>query len=86
MESKKSVLIFNKAPTKNIIKKEDVNNWVKKSIKKAKNKNISGKKLTPFLISEINKESNNRTLKTNISLIINNAELAGRLSKEYFLI
>ena len=50
----------------------------------AKKHNISGKELTPFLISEINKESNNLTLKANVSLIINNADLAGKLSKEYY--
>ncbi len=80
----KSVLIFNKIPKKNALKKEDIDNWIMKSIKKAKKKNISGKELTPFLIKEVNKESNNLTLKANISLIISNANLAGKLSKEFF--
>ena len=49
----------------------------------AKINKINGKELTPFLINEINKESNNQTLKANVSLIICNADLAGKLSKEY---
>ena len=80
----KSVLIFNKVPKDKALKKENIDNWIKTSINKAKVNNISGKELTPFLINEVNKESNNLTLKTNVSLIISNAELAGKLSKEYF--
>ena len=71
-------------PRKYELKKDDVNIWIKKSIKKANDQNIKGKNITPFLIKEINKESNNLTLKANTSLIINNALLAGRLSKEYY--
>tara|TARA_Y100000590_G_scaffold465259_1_gene637040 strand:+ start:432 stop:1343 length:912 start_codon:yes stop_codon:yes gene_type:complete len=80
----KSILIFNKVPKKYELKKDDVNIWIKKSIKRANDKNIKGKNITPFLIKEINKESNNLTLKANTSLIINNALLAGKLSKEYY--
>ena len=80
----KSVLIFNKVPEDKALKKENVDNWIKTSINKAKINKINGKELTPFLINEINKESNNQTLKANVSLIICNADLAGKLSKEYF--
>ena len=83
MNYKKSVLVFNKIPKENALKKENVDSWIIESIKKAKKQNISGKELTPFLIKEINKISNNETLRANISLIINNADLAGKLSKEY---
>ena len=57
---------------------------IKNSIKKSKNQKITGKDLTPFLIKEINNKSYNETLKANTSLIINNAELAGKISKEYY--
>ena len=43
-----------------------------------------GKKLTPFLIDEINTLSNNKTLKTNMDLIINNALIAGKIAADYF--
>ena len=84
IKNNKSVLIFNKVPKDYALKKEKIDNWIKTSTEKAKTNNISGKELTPFLISEINKESNNLTLKANVSLIINNADLAGKLSKEYY--
>ena len=84
MKNNKSILIFNKVPNDCALKKEKVNYWIKTSFEKAKKNNVNGKELTPFLINEINKESNNLTLKANISLIINNADLAGKLSKEYY--
>ena len=86
MKSKKSVLIFNKVPDNDALNKDNIDVWIKNSMKKAHVKKIKGKELTPFLINEINNESNNLTLKTNTSLIINNAYLAGKLSKEYYSI
>tara|TARA_Y100000590_G_C15726445_1_gene1015414 strand:- start:1612 stop:2523 length:912 start_codon:yes stop_codon:yes gene_type:complete len=83
--SRKSVLIFNKVPSKYALNKKDVDDWIKISIKKANKQNITGKELTPFLINEINKKSKNKSLKANKALIIKNAEIAGRLSKEYYL-
>ena len=78
-----SVLIFNKVPKKNSIEKSLVENWIIQSIEKAKKNLIRGKDLTPFLISEINKLSKNKTLEANTALIINNALLAGKISKKF---
>ncbi len=78
-----SVLIFNKVPKKNSIKKNLIENWINKSIKKAISNNIKGKDLTPFLIAEINALSKNKTLEANTALIINNALLAGKISKKF---
>ena len=78
-----SVLIFNKVPKKNSIEKNLVENWINQSIEKAKKNLVRGKNLTPFLISEINKLSKNKTLEANTALIINNALLAGKISKKF---
>ena len=78
-----SVLIFNKIPEKYSIEKNLIENWINKSIEKAKLNHIRGKDLTPFLISEINKLSKNKTLEANTALIINNALLAGKISKKF---
>lgn len=79
-----SVLIFNPAPKDKSIEKKLIDNWINISINKANKKSITGKELTPFLISEINLLSKNETLKTNMALIINNALLAGELAAGYF--
>ena len=60
-----------------------IENWINKSIEKAKLNHIRGKDLTPFLIKEINALSKNKTLEANTALIINNALLAGKLSKKF---
>jgi len=78
-----SVLIFNKVPKKNSIEKNLIENWINMSIEKAKLKHIRGKDLTPFLITEINALSKNKTLEANTALIINNALLAGKISKKF---
>ena len=78
-----SVLIFNKVPKKHSIKKNLIENWINQSIEKAKLNLIRGKDLTPFLISEINSLSKNKTLEANTSLIINNASLAGKISTKF---
>ena len=78
-----SVLIFNKVPKKYSIEKNLIENWINKSIKKAILNQIRGKDLTPFLIAEINALSKNKTLEANTALIINNALLAGKISKKF---
>ena len=78
-----SVLIFNKVPKKYSIEKNLIENWINKSIEKAKLNQIRGKDLTPFLISEINALSKNKPLEANTALIINNALLAGKISNKF---
>lgn len=79
-----SVLIFNPVPKEKAIPKKLIDGWIKLSIKKADINFISGKELTPFLINEMNILSNNKTLKTNMELIINNALIAGKIAVKYF--
>ena len=84
LNHKKSILIFNKVPEINAISKEKINEWIERALLKAEQNKINGKALTPFLIKEINNFSNNKTLKANVSLIINNADLAGKIAKNFY--
>ena len=84
LKHKKSILILNKIPNENALSKEKVSKWIDKAIIKAEKKKISGKELTPFLIKEINESSDNQTLNANVSLIINNADLAGKIAKDFY--
>ena len=79
-----SVLIFNPVPKNKSIDEELIQKWIEISINKAKINTIKGKDLTPFLIKEINSLSENKTLETNIELIINNAALAGNLAYNFY--
>ena len=84
LKHNKSILIFNKVPEINAISKEQINEWISRALVRAEKNKISGKTLTPFLIKEINNFSNNKTLKANVSLIINNADLAGKIAKNFY--
>ncbi len=81
-----SVIIFNKVPKEKAIDKNLIQNWIELSIDKAKKINITGKDLTPYLISEINSLSQNKSLEANTALIVNNALLAGKIAKKFSLI
>ena len=83
IEQNNSVLIFNTVPKDKSIDKNKVNSWINSSIKKAKLNKVYGKDLTPFLIKEINILSQNKSLKANIALIIDNARLAGKLAANF---
>ena len=84
LKQKKSILIFNKVPNENALSKEKVSKWINMAIIKAEKNKIVGKELTPFLIKKINESSNNQTLNANMSLIINNADLAGKIAKDFY--
>ena len=85
-EHQSSVLIFNKVPKEKAIDKNIIQNWIELSIDKAKQLNVTGKDVTPFLISEINSLSKNKSLEANSALIINNALLAGKIAKKFSLV
>ena len=80
----KSILIFNKVPNENAISKDKINQWINKAIITAEKNKIIGKALTPFLIKKINEYSDNQTLLANVSLIISNANLAGKIAKVFY--
>jgi len=86
LKHKSSVLIFNKVPKEKALDKKLIENWINLSIHKANSANITGKDLTPYLISEINSLSKNKSLEANTALIINNALLAGKIAKKFSLI
>ena len=73
-----------KVPLEKALNKNDVDKWINNATIKADRNNISGKELTPFLIKEINEQSKNETLNANVSLIINNANLAGKIAKSFY--
>jgi len=85
-QHKSSVLIFNKVPKDKAIDKNLIQNWIELSIDRAKELDIAGKDLTPFLISEINSLSQNKSLDANTALIVNNALLAGKIAKNFSLV
>ncbi len=77
-----SILVVNPIP-REIILREEIEKVIQEAIKEAEEKNITGKALTPFLLSKINEKTGGRAVDANLLLLENNAKLAGMLASAY---
>ena len=77
-----SILIYNPVPKKFSVNNNKIENWIKICLKKAYKNKITGKDLTPYLLKEISLLSKGSTQKANVSLILNNAKVAGKIAKK----
>ena len=73
-------MITNPVPNKDEISHEIMAPIIENALNYAKKDKISGKALTPFLLTKIFELSDGKSLETNISLIKNNAKVAAKLS------
>lgn len=56
---------------------------VEQAVNEAQEKMISGKEVTPFLLSRVKELSGGESLESNIALVTNNAKLAARIAVAY---
>ena len=77
-----STLVVNPVPKKDEIPVNEIEKITYGAIKYAREKEIKGKALTPFLLKEIVKKTGGRSLETNKALAINNVNLGIQISKE----
>ena len=82
MNLKGGVLISNPIPDKYSIDNEYINKYIDKAIKEAKDNNIKGKDLTPFLLKAITDATKGESLEANIALVYNNALVGTLIAKE----
>jgi pseudouridine-5'-phosphate glycosidase len=76
------MLIANPIPEKFEIPFVEMQEYIDRALKKAKENNITGREFTPFLLSEIVKITKGRSLQTNIKLVENNVRLACEIARE----
>ncbi len=74
------VLIANPPPKEVEMSIDRVERLVESAIEKSVTRGIVGKKLTPFLLEEINKETGGKSVETNVALALNNIQLGARLA------
>ena len=60
-----------------------INKAIEHSLQEAESQKISGKDLTPFLLSRIEQLTDGLSLEANIQLVLNNAKLAAKLACSY---
>lgn len=76
---KGGVLVANPIPLKDSIDYDELQKLIEVALEAAKEKGINGKALTPYLLSRLARISDGETLRANISLLINNAALGGKI-------
>lgn len=76
-----AVVVANPIPEAFEIPKEIADQWINKALEESKEKGVTGKKVTPFLLSRIAELSNGKALKANIALVKNNARVAAEIAK-----
>jgi len=75
-------LIANPVPHADEIPQSKIDPIIAQAIQEAEDQKISAKAVTPFLLGRIFELTQGRSLKTNISLVLNNARLAAEIAKE----
>lgn len=76
-------LVVNPIEEKYQLKKEFIDTIIHETLLLAKEKDISGKKITPFLLKEISNRTEGRSLESNIKLVYNNAKIGAKIAKTY---
>ena len=79
---KNGILIANPISKKYEIPFKEMEKTILNAIQTADKKGISGKEVTPFLLSKIVELTKGRSLQTNIKLVENNVKLACEIAKQ----
>ncbi|HNB35891.1 MAG TPA: pseudouridine-5'-phosphate glycosidase [Anaerolineales bacterium] len=79
---KSAILVTNPVPEAEAISQSKMEPIIAKASAEAIDKGIHGQALTPFLLGRISELTKGKSLKSNLALLLNNARLAGEISKE----
>ena len=77
------MVIAHPIPKKYSLPLNEINSVIKLALSEMKEKNIIGKKTTPFLLSKIAEKTKGKSLESNIQLVLNNASLAAQIARSF---
>ena len=77
------VLVTNPIPVAFELESSVMNEAIDLAIIEADNENITGKKITPYLLSKVSEITKGKSLDANIRLIANNADLAAKIAVHF---
>ncbi len=80
LKLKNSILLTVPVPEKFEIEPEELELILSEALKLAAERKITGKKITPFLLSQMSEKSAGKTLAANIALLENNAKIAAEIA------
>jgi len=75
-----AILLVVPPPAKDALPQEAVDGAIATAIEEAQNQNIRGQGVTPFLLTRVSELTKNASLKTNLSLLLNNARVAAKVA------
>lgn len=79
---KGGMVIGNPIPKEFEMDYDTINNAIESALKEAEEKNIAGKKVTPFLLDRVKTITYGKSLDANIELVYNNAKVAAQIAKD----
>lgn len=74
------IMIANPVPEAYAMNRREIENVIVQAIQEVKEKGITGKQVTPFLLNRIKQMTKGKSLETNISLVKHNAEVAAKIA------
>ncbi|WP_099866650.1 pseudouridine-5'-phosphate glycosidase [Pararhizobium haloflavum] len=74
------VLVANPVPEANEIAREEMERHIAEALRRAEEKGVAGKAVTPFLLGAIFEITGGASLSTNVALVRHNARLAARIA------
>lgn len=77
------IVVANPVPEEDQLEPSFINGIIDKAVAKAEEEGIHGKDSTPFLLGEIVKQSEGKSLETNIKLVEHNARIGTQIAVEY---
>jgi pseudouridylate synthase len=77
---KGGLIIANPIPEKDALEEAFITGVIQTALKEANENNISGKKVTPFLLGRVKELTDGRSLTANIALVKHNAEVGARIA------
>lgn len=75
-----ALLVVNPVPEADEIPRAEAERLIADALKEAAAKRITGKAITPFLLSELAEKSSGRTMRANIALLESNARVAAEIA------
>lgn len=80
---KGGVVVANPIPSEASLDFDEIEEQIQNALAEAKEKAISGKDVTPFLLETIKNKTQGKSLQANLDLVYNNARLAARIARAY---
>jgi pseudouridylate synthase len=75
-----AVLVVNPVPELDAIPRAQIEPVIDRATKEAEEKKIHGQALTPFLLQRISDMTAKRSMRANLALLLNNAQLAAEVA------